>query len=178
VSGSEGVASGFEAWYAREFPRVRATLALAVGDAGLAEEATAEAFARALARWPRVSAADSAAAWVYTVALNEVRSRLRRMRLERRWAQRQRVESASPPREPDDQLWQAVATLPARARTAVVLRYVADLTEAEVAAAMGVARGTVAATLHQARRRLAAALSVPTPSGPDAAAQAERRAGK
>jgi DNA-directed RNA polymerase specialized sigma24 family protein len=31
---------------------------------------------------------------------------------------------------------------------------VADLSEAEVAEAMGIARGTVAATLHQARKRL------------------------
>jgi RNA polymerase sigma factor (sigma-70 family) len=164
VSGSEGPgAAGFEAWYAREFPRVRATLALAVGDAGLAEEATAEAFARALVGWATVSRAHSPAAWVYTVALNQVRSTLRRLRLERRWLQRQRTEPIAPPAEPDDELWAAVAGLPQRARTAVALRYVADLSEAEVAAAMGVARGTVAATLHQARRRLAAELSVRAP---------------
>jgi RNA polymerase sigma factor (sigma-70 family) len=152
----------FEAWYAREFSRVLATLALAVGDAGLAEEATAEAFARALASWPQVSRAGSPSAWVYTVALNQVRSTLRRLRLERRWAQRQRVEPVAAPRDPDSDLWRAVAALPERARTAVALRYVADLTEVEVAAAMGVARGTVAATLHQARKRLAAALTTPT----------------
>jgi RNA polymerase sigma factor (sigma-70 family) len=178
VSGSEGagVAGRFEAWYAREFPRVRATLTLAVGDAGLAEEATAEAFARALAAWPKVSTADSPTGWVYTVALNQVRSTLRRMRLERRWVLRQRVESAAPPAEPDDQLWRAVASLPARARMAVALRYVADLPETEVAAAMGVARGTVAATLHHARQRLAAALSVEAPSRPEATTQTGRRA--
>jgi RNA polymerase sigma factor (sigma-70 family) len=180
VSGSEGAggAGEFEAWYAREFPRVRAALALAVGDAGLAEEATAEAFARALAGWPKVSAATSPAAWVYTVALNQVRSTLRRVRLERRWAQRQRAESAPPPAEPDDQLWRAVAALPARARTAVALRYVADLPEAEVAAAMGIARGTVAATLHQARKQLAVVLSVAAPDAADVTGQTGRRAGR
>ena len=155
----------FEAWYAREFSRVAATLALAVGDAGLAEEATAEAFARALVRWSQVSRATSPTAWVYTVALNQVRSTLRRLRLERRWALRQRIEPVAGPREPDSDLWLAVAALPERARTAVALRYVADLTEAEVAAAMGVARGTVAATLHQARKRLAAALGDPETTG-------------
>ncbi len=53
----------------------------------------------------------------------------------------------------------AVQRPPARAHTAVVLRYVPDLTEAEVAEVMGVAPGTVAATLSNARRRLAVLLA-------------------
>ena len=44
----------------------------------------------------------------------------------------------------------AIATLPARQREAVVLRYLADLSLAEVADAMGCAVGTVKATLHHA----------------------------
>jgi RNA polymerase sigma-70 factor (ECF subfamily) len=144
----------FTAWYARDFARVRATVALAVGDAGLAEEATAEAFARALARWPAVSRMASPYAWVQAVALNEVRSRFRRLRLERRYLARQRAGHTPPPPEPDPALWAAVARLAPRARTAVALRYIADLSEQEVADAMGITRGTAAATLHKARKRL------------------------
>lgn len=95
---------------------------------------------------------------MYQVALNEVRSTLRRRRLERRYLRRQqtRTEPAhAPPDEPDPALWRAVAALAPRARTAVVLRYVADLSEREVAEVMGIATGTVSATLSQARRRLA-----------------------
>jgi RNA polymerase sigma-70 factor (ECF subfamily) len=51
-----------------------------------------------------------------------------------------------------------VEDLAPRARTAVALRYVADLTEAEVAEAMNVSRGTVATTLSRARRQLARVL--------------------
>jgi RNA polymerase sigma factor (sigma-70 family) len=94
-------------------------------------------------------------AWAYTVALNHVRSRMRRSRLERRYLERQREGHHPPPPEPDTALWAAVAQLAPRARTAVALRYVADLSQAEVAAAMGISRGTVAATLHKARARLA-----------------------
>jgi RNA polymerase sigma-70 factor (ECF subfamily) len=147
----------FEGWYVQAYPRVRAAVTLAVGDPDLAEEATAEAFARAVVHWPKVRAAASPQAWVYTVAMNQVRSTLRRRRVERRWLRRQASEPAlhvPPPVEPDDPLWRAVAQLPRRARTAVALRYVADLSEAEVAEVMGVARGTAAATLHQARKRL------------------------
>jgi len=150
-----GTGDDFAAWYAATFPRVRAAVTLGVGDAWLAEEATAEAYARALARWRVVRDMRRPEAWVYTVALNHVRSRLRRLRLERRYLARQHAGYEPPPPEPDTALWAAVAALPPRARTAVALRYVADLSEAEVAAAMGISRGTVAATLHKARARLA-----------------------
>jgi RNA polymerase sigma factor (sigma-70 family) len=149
--------AGFDGWYVQAYPRVRAAVTLAVGDDDLAEEATAEAFARALLHWPKVSRATSSHAWVYTVAMNQVRSTLRRRGVERRWLRRQAgqpVVHQAPPVEPDDPLWRAVGQLPRRARTAVALRYVADLSEAEVAEVMGIARGTVAATLHQARKRL------------------------
>lgn len=52
-------------------------------------------------------------------------------------------------------------SLPARERTAVALRHVADLPTASVAAVMGVAPGTVAATLHAARAKLRHALEEP-----------------
>jgi RNA polymerase sigma-70 factor (ECF subfamily) len=147
----------FDGWYVQAYPRVRAAVTLAVGDADLAEEATAEAFARALVHWSKVKRASSSHAWVYTVAMNQVRSTLRRRGVERRWLRRHANEPVvhqAAPVEPDDPLWRAVGQLPRRARTAVALRYVADLSEAEVAEAMGIARGTVAATLHQARKRL------------------------
>jgi RNA polymerase sigma-70 factor (ECF subfamily) len=51
-----------------------------------------------------------------------------------------------------------VHTLAPRARTAIALRYVADLSEQTVADAMNVSRGTVATTLSRARRQLAGLL--------------------
>ncbi len=72
--------SDFAEWYAAGYARVRRAVTLAVGDAALAEEATAEAFARALLRWRSVRQAHRPEAWVYRVALNQVRSRFRRAR--------------------------------------------------------------------------------------------------
>ena len=152
----------FVAWYQSESGRVRTVLAGVCGDATLAEEATAEAFARAFARWPSVRAKDSPTAWVYRVALNEVRSRLRRRRHERRYVARQAVTPVPPPLEPRDDLWAALRELSPKARTAVVLRYVADLTEPQVAAAMGVSTGTVGSLLSRSRRRLAELLGPET----------------
>lgn len=149
----------FATWYRDEFPKVARALALATGDPLLGEEAAAEAFARALTNWKRVGAMTSPGGWVYTVALNEVHRTWRRNQLERRATARLRLADLPPPTAPDDALWRAVADLPPRARTAIALRYIADLPEAEIADAMNVTRGTVAATLSTARKQLAAVLA-------------------
>ena len=52
------------------------------------------------------------------------------------------------------EVWDAVRVLTQRQRTAIALRYVLDLPEAEVAQMMGIARGTASATLATARRHL------------------------
>ncbi|UCM90956.1 RNA polymerase sigma factor [Streptomyces marincola] len=165
----------FADWYAALWPRVFRTVAVGIGDRDLAEEAVAEAFARALATWPAAARTDNPAAWLYRVAVNEVRSRWRRGRLERRVLQRlaaRQSERTEAPPTPDDALWNAVADLPPRMRRMVALRYVLDLPEAEIASTLHVTRGTVAATLSKARKTLAAVLS-----STHSAAQAATREG-
>ena len=143
----------FEEWYRVQYQPVLAACVAFGGDSDAAKEATDEAFSRALGRWDTVSQMASPGAWVCQVALNCVRRSWRRTAYERIWVRAQRVPTVvvSLPR-PD--LWAAVRALPIRQRTAIVLRYVADLPETEVAEAMGIARGTVAATLFAARTRL------------------------
>lgn len=158
MSTPRGEPPDFDAWYQREFPRVARAMTVATGDPGLGEEAAAEAFALALVHWRRVARMESPGGWVHTTALNQVRRSWRRAALENRYRARQREQHAPAPEVPDTALWRAVAALSPRARTAVALRYVADLTEADVAAAMNVSRGTVASTLSRARTQLAAAL--------------------
>jgi RNA polymerase sigma factor (sigma-70 family) len=153
------VLSDFETWYREHWRPVCAAVSLAAGNTGLGEEAAAEAFARAMAQWSRVRKMESPTGWVYRVAINELRTGARRRRLEQRFLHRHQERHTPPPVEPDDALWRAVAALPPRTRTAVALRYIADLSEREVADAMGISRGTVAATLHAARARLAALLT-------------------
>lgn len=150
---------GFERFYREERPRVLAACVALVGQLDLAREATDEAFARACARWPRVQAMGSPGGWVQTVALNQLRRSLRR-----RPTALTGVDEKVALDEyalPDRALWAAVAALPERQRTAVVLRYVHDLPAEQIAAAMGIAVGTVGPTLTAAQRRLRAALDGP-----------------
>ena len=143
--------SGFETWYLREHPKVLAALTWVAGDPEAAADATDEAFARAYADWRTVGRMASPGGWVYRVALNVVRRRMRRTALERR--------KVEPPAEVaqvvDREIWAVVRQLPERQRVAVVLRYLVDLPEQEVATAMGISRGTVASAMAAARRRLA-----------------------
>ncbi len=160
---SETVAAtaSFEGWYRQQHPRVLALLTVASGDTELAAEVTAEAFTRALERWHRVAAMDSPAAWTYRVAVNLLRRRSRRAAIEQRlWS---RAIEPQRPAAVEPELWAAVRALPTRQRTAIALRYLCDLPQAEIAVVMDVAVGTVSATLTAARRRLAVVLGEPEP---------------
>lgn len=147
----------FEGWYEATHARVLGVCAALSGDRDSATEATGEAFARALDRWVRVAAMDSPTAWVQTVALNCLRRAMRRRRREELLWRRRPMGLAETPL-PNPQLWAAVRALPQRQRLALVLRYVADLPEAEIARIMGVTRGTVAASVAAARGRLGSVL--------------------
>jgi len=56
---------GFEAFYRREHGPLGTSLLLVTGDADLAPGGADEAFARALAAWPRVAAMASPGGWTY-----------------------------------------------------------------------------------------------------------------
>jgi RNA polymerase sigma-70 factor (ECF subfamily) len=144
----------FETWYRATHPRLLATLTVMSGDIEAARDATAEAFTRALERWPRVRSMDAPEAWVHRVGVNVLRRQHRRRVVEERLLRRHRPEPA-PPSHLSPDVWDALAALPSRQREAIALRYLLDLTQADVADAMGVAPGTAAATLHAARRNLA-----------------------
>lgn len=147
-------AHGFESWYLTEHPKVVAALTWVSGDPDVAADATDEAFTRAFADWSRVERMGSPGGWVYRVALNVLRRRMRRSAFERTVAVPAAVADVV-----DREIWTVVQQLPERQRVAVVLRYLLDLPEKEVAAAMGISRGTVAAALSAAKRRLAAWLT-------------------
>jgi len=60
----------------------------------------------------------------------------------------------------DAPLWQAVGELPARQRSAVVLRYVADLPHRDIAAAIGCSEEAARRSLHEGLTKLRKAVAV------------------
>lgn len=150
--------ASFGTWYAAQWGRLVGALTVATGDKATAEDLAAEAFARAFDKWDGLNTKGEPTAWLYTVAFNDHKKRWRRLGREREalsLVSHGQAGTAAEPDAPQPELWSAVRALPARARMAVGLRYVADLTEREIAEVMGISRGTVASTLSGARRRLA-----------------------
>jgi RNA polymerase sigma-70 factor (ECF subfamily) len=126
----------------------RTMLAFTGGRADVAEEATAEAFARALAR--RATLRDPVA-WIYRAAFRIATDEVRRDR--RRGVAT--VEGVVPDASSElGDLIAALRMLSPRQRAAIVLRHVADLEMDEVARRMGTATPTVRVHLHRGRARL------------------------
>lgn len=149
--------SGYEEFFATEYPRVVGMLALALGDRRAAEDSAQEAFARAYRKWSTVSLAERPGAWVYVVAVRHARRALDREARFTSWAGEQRPDltvDVAEARADALSLRAALDQLPVRQRLAVTLRYYAQLSTEETAEAMGCAPGTVKSTLHAGLARL------------------------
>ncbi len=122
----------------------------------MAEEAVQEAFSKLCLNWERVSQYEDQVAWVRRVAVNQVRDHHRAVRRRAAlWAKMEKEPRESAlPETADGRLWRAVRQLPVKQRTALALYYVADLSVADVAEAMGVSRGAALKHLDRARTRL------------------------
>jgi RNA polymerase sigma-70 factor (sigma-E family) len=143
-------------FFADQFWSLRQVGFLLTGDWDQAEELAQEAMARTFAAWPRVRGYDRPAAYARKVLVNRHRSLLRRAVVEARHALTSRPQEWHEPDFGGDDLvlWQALQRLPARQRTAIVLRYYLDLPEAEVAHLLGVPVGTVKSLVHRGLARL------------------------
>ncbi len=151
-------ASSFEAFFTRHHSVLVRALTLALGDVELGRDAASEGFVRALQRWNRVSRYDNTAGWIYRVGLNWARSRRRKTVREVATHPTERA-FASP--EPDIELATALRSLSLDQRAVVVGRYYLDWSEADVAAALDVAPGTVKSRLSRALERLHGKLATP-----------------
>ncbi|MEX0985101.1 MAG: sigma-70 family RNA polymerase sigma factor [Actinomycetota bacterium] len=143
---------------AADYPRIVTAVGLVAGSRAGAEDAVAEALARAWERSDRGEVIASVPAWVTRVALNLATSRWRRLRVEKN--ARDRLAPAAIVSGPEDgiDIERALATLPRREREVTVLRYYLDLDVAGIAATLGISEGTVKTLLFRARKHLAAAL--------------------
>lgn len=153
--------SGIEGLFATEYPRLVRALAVAFGEASAAD-AVQEAFVAADLRWAKVGGLADPAGWIRRVALNRLLNGTRdeRRRSEILSAHGRMIAPPDPERADLVDLDAALRALPDRMRAAVVLHYLADLSVADVATALGIADGTVKSSLHDARARLRVALEV------------------
>ena len=155
-------------FYARHLELVRLATLL-VGDRATAEDVVQDVFERVCARWQRLTENGVAVSYFSTAVVNACRSVHRRRRIARRfgwateaalWAEPEpSAESAALLAEDRRRVLRALSRLPERQREALVLRYYQRLSEAEIAEAMGISRGTVKSTLSRGLHALGGKLS-------------------
>lgn len=146
----------FEALFTANYPTMVRLAALLGSDDP--EDVAQEAFVR-LERQLRNSPPDNPAAYLRTTVVNLARSRLRHLRVVRRFKpDLPLVESAEVLAVLSDEkqrVIKALSTLTERRRQVLVLRYWLDLSEAEIAETLGIAPGTVKSTASAALAALA-----------------------
>ena len=142
----------FTSWAGEHHRTLLAFAELISGDPSTAEDLVQIALAKVFLRWGWLSRPDQEPlAYVRRIIVNENANLWRRA-----WKRRERSTADLPERPAPDtsfeawsRTWEAVQALPRRQRTAIALRFYAELSVADTAAAMGCSAGTV--KTHTAR---------------------------
>ena len=151
------------AMYSTEYRSLVRISVVLVGDVGTAEEVVQECFIAMYSAWRRLKNVDKAVNYLRRSVVNRSRSVLRHRTVVDKNLQK------APPDMPSAEhgalvllersaVVAALRDLPDRQREAIVLRYYADLSEAEIATAMGISRGAVKSHTSRGMAALRAAL--------------------
>ena len=149
---------------------------LACGDRALAEDLVQSAFVAAAGQWPTVRCLCDAQrmSWLHTTVGHLAVSVFRQHDAFR--GRLQRLEALYRPPSPDthdeavsgialERCWQAIQALPPQQHAVAVMRWLLAMTTSEIAAALDIAEGTVAAHLSAVRAKLRAGLGPYDPFG-------------
>jgi RNA polymerase sigma-70 factor (sigma-E family) len=161
-SGDRGSTAGFEDPRFRDYVTTRRrsllrTAYLLTGNRADAEDLVQAALAKTYLAWDRIEDRGALDGYVRRAMINTHISWWRRRRLEEYPTDiipDQAVADPAGTSDLYDTVRRAVDRLPQRMRTAVVLRYFEDMTEAEIASALGVSLGTVKSTVSRAVAKL------------------------
>jgi RNA polymerase sigma-70 factor (sigma-E family) len=144
--------AAFREYFERHHDSMSRLAYLMTGEAEIADDLAAEALTEVWGHWDRVTAADDPAAYGHGILMNLARNWVRRR-------SRERLLSLEPFRralDPDVvDVRTALRRLPHRRRACVVLRYAFDLSEKEVASALGISVGAVKSATSRGARQLA-----------------------
>lgn len=146
---------------------------LLLGDQSEAEDIAQEAFVRAWGALDRFDNARPLRPWLLQITANLARNK--RRSLSRYLSALRRVVALTPDQHQTDAtldklqfdaqtLWQAIQRLNITDQEVVYMRYFLELSEAEMAEALGVAPGTVKSRLHRAMERLRGVVNTAFPA--------------
>lgn len=142
------------------------TARLLVDDRETAEDVVMEAFTSLHRRWHTLRDPGEAHRYLRSCVLDGARSQLRRRRVRRLHEGRPKPDTASTEDVAGEgaehtTLMRSIGALPTRQREVLVMRFYLDMSEAEVAEALGIGRGSVKQHSSRGLAALARALEVP-----------------
>lgn len=128
--------------------------ALLLDDLGASEEVVQDAFVKLHQGWDRVTDPSRRVAYLRSIVMNGARSRGRRRAARSRLhivaaGAAESAEAGAVRAEDHREVLAALRALPDRQRDCLVLRYYLDLSEAEIAATLGISPGTVKTHTHR-----------------------------
>lgn len=152
--------------YAAHYKSLVRLAALFLHDVGLAEEVTQDAFVGMHRAWRRLDDPDKALAYLRTSVVNGARSSLRKQQVRQRHTDPAPVAVASAEQSAMLALEHratlaALRELPVRQREVLILRYYADLSEADIADTLRISRGAVKSHASRGLAALRARLETP-----------------
>ena len=156
----------YDDFYRAEFPAMVALASTLVGNS--AEDIAQEAMIRANQKWSTISRYEKPGTWVRRVTINLALSKLRRGTTQLRkiaLLSAGAPDVAWQPQGFDDDLTDAITSLPKKQRAAVVLHYLEDLPVAEIANILECSPSTAKVHLHRGRQALAEKLGTPQEKG-------------
>ncbi|HEY0902883.1 MAG TPA: SigE family RNA polymerase sigma factor [Marmoricola sp.] len=168
-------APAYEEYAAAAWPALYRSSYLLTGNHADAEDLAQQTLLQAYRSWAKVSRADQPAAYVRRMQTNlfisQRRPQGRRMELLTDAPPEPRPASRSGQTAgPEDRmvLWPHIASLPPQQRAVIVLRYYEQLSEREIADALGCSTGNVKSTAHRALKALRAAIGSEAHDGEEA----------
>ncbi|WP_280695499.1 SigE family RNA polymerase sigma factor [Kitasatospora sp. GP82] len=145
------------------------TAYILTGSQDSAEDLLQEALEKACRHWNRVAVADSPEAYVRRIVVNLANDRWRRLR---RAGERSDLADHADPRDPyrlvdlRDELVQALHVLPIGMRTVVVLHYLHDMGDQEIAETLRISPSAVRSQLARGLAKLRTAVPRSEPPAP------------
>jgi RNA polymerase sigma-70 factor (sigma-E family) len=175
AGGGWGAGEALTEIYSAEYGSLVRMAASLVSDIGTAEEVVQETFVATQGAWPQLRDSDKLLAYVRQSVMNRARSVIRR---------RMVVDRHPPKHEPDapsaeyiaiaelerSAVMSALRLLPERQREVLVLRFYLGLREGQIAAALGISKGTV--KVHTRRAMTAMRDTLAPAAGPATAGPA------